>query len=190
MSSLYSGQGQRRDGTSLFALSRSVWKMAGPEAFREEGHRLGQRSSDPFQYEINEAAEAFFIFETKDDVPDDLITSCRRQRKTTRRPKQIKSSLTFLDLDASSTSDVKQEPQELQGQISQTPKEEDLAERELNERADEVLRTVGCHVNILPFPAISASVYRIELNCSASSPRSSSTCSRRGWGCRTVSLLV
>ncbi|KAF9031796.1 LNS2-domain-containing protein [Hymenopellis radicata] len=103
----------------------------------------------PFNMKIGEAGEAFFVFETDDDVPDDLITSPLLQAtEDNEEAKTDKVEPDFLDLDASS--DVKQKQQEPQGQISQTPKEEDPAERELNERADQALRNVGHHVEHTP----------------------------------------
>ncbi len=105
----------------------------------------------PFNMKIGEAGEAFFVFETDDDVPDDLITSPLLQAtEDNEEAKTDKVEPDFLDLDASSTSNVKPKQQEPQGRISQTPEQEDPTERELNERADEVLRNVGHHVEHTP----------------------------------------
>ena len=92
----------------------------------------------PFNMKIGEAGEAFFVFETDDDVPEDLITSPLLQPEDS-APSDTKPDdkpePDFLDLDGSS--ERKRQPSDA------TPPqtgEENPTEREQNERVDEALR--------------------------------------------------
>lgn len=120
---------------------------------------------------IGEAGEAFFIFETDDDVPDDLITSPLLQPTDeggTTEPEVKSGEPEFLDLNAppSPPDDAAQIETVLEPPTPSTPRVETgpfglqlpsgglslpsppptplpRSEQELNERADAALRQVG-----------------------------------------------
>ncbi|KAF9266322.1 LNS2-domain-containing protein [Marasmius fiardii PR-910] len=114
----------------------------------------------PFDMKIGEAGEAFFVFETNDDVPDDLITSPLLTAQSEEESEGTKSSVSG-EPDAKMTQDEQSEPDYLdlnatdQGNGSlpsppltptgddnqpEDPEDKTSAEKEQDERADAVLK--------------------------------------------------
>ncbi|KAL0580719.1 lipin Ned1 [Marasmius crinis-equi] len=128
----------------------------------------------PFDMKIGEAGEAFFVFETDDDVPDDLITSPLLKAKAEGKPgddaevglgkhnepKDEQLEPDYLDLDA--TDQEKQDPI-ASGSLpspppspapknqkdKEYPDDETAAQKEADERADAALkRETGKEVHV------------------------------------------
>ncbi|KAK7060343.1 lipin Ned1 [Paramarasmius palmivorus] len=163
-----SSNGSTELACSPFHVRFGKWQVLRPSEKKVNvsvnGHPI------PFDMKIGEAGEAFFVFETEDDVPDELITSPLLKAKVEEAPidgsdaqvdrfgakKDESSQLEpdFLDLDATEQDKPKSQESSPPSSSQSPPETEDAndrteVEKEQDERADAALeRKTGKSVHV------------------------------------------